>query len=144
MKMTPLTRVNGASVSAPGDCWALAGLRGFYFPLFHLSLVQALRFFIAMQVQHSYNSSTTTRQLMVEFTSSPSHAFHSRKKEHKLCFEKSRTHDFRTINSRCAGCLLDHSSDYNINKVKAISEDIFVLKEGKRGMYCRFMCVCIY
>ena len=32
-----------------------------------------------------------------------------KKKEHKSCFDKNRTHDFRT--SRCAGYLLDHSGD---------------------------------
>ena len=36
------------------------------------------------------------------------------KKEHKLWFDKNRTHDFRTT-SRCAGHLLDHSGDRAIH-----------------------------
>ena len=58
-------------------------------------------FFIAMQVQHSYNSS------MVEFYLLTFPRFPLRKKEHKSYFGKNRTHDFRT--SRCAAYLLDHS-----------------------------------
>ena len=89
----------------------------------HLSPVYALQFFIAMQVQHSYNSSTrftpynflsrckfstlTTRQPMVEFYLLTFPRFPLRKKEHKSYFGMNRTHDFRT--SRCAGYLLDHS-----------------------------------
>ena len=61
-------------------------------------------FFIAMQVQHSYNSSTN---VMVEFYLLTFPRFPLRKKEHKSYFGKNRTHDFRT--SRCAGHLLDHS-----------------------------------
>ena len=62
-------------------------------------------FFIAMQVQHSYNSSTP----MVEFYLLTFPRFPLREKEHKSYFCKNRTHDFRT--SRCAGYLLDHSGD---------------------------------
>ena len=51
-----------------------------------------LQFSIAMQVQHSYNSSANGWILLT-------HAF-----------DKNRTHDFRTT-SRCAGYLLDHSGD---------------------------------
>ena len=73
-------------------------------------------FFIAMQVQHSYNSST----IMVEFYLLTFPRFPLRKKEHKSYFGKNRTHDFRT--SRCAAYLLDHSGDigqhycYNIGE----------------------------
>ena len=62
-------------------------------------------FFIAMQVQHSYNSSTN----IVEFYLLTFPRFPFRKKGHKSYFGKNRTHDFRT--SRCAGYLLDHSGD---------------------------------
>ena len=54
-------------------------------------------------------STLTTRQLMVEFYLLPSPRYPLRKKEHKSCFGKNRTQDFRT--SRCAGYLLDHSGD---------------------------------
>ena len=59
---------------------------------------------IAMQVQHSYNSSTNGYLLTFP-------RFPLRKKEHKSYFGKDRTHDFRT--SRCAAYLLliDHSGD---------------------------------
>ena len=70
----------------------------------HLSPVHALHFFIAMQVQHSYNSSTNGWILLSQFPRFP-----LRKKEHKSYFGKNRTHDFRA--SRCAGYLLDHSGD---------------------------------
>ena len=63
-------------------------------------------FFIAMQVQHSYNSST---EPMVEFYLLTFPRFPLRKKEHKSYFGKNRTHDFRS--SRCAAYLLDHSGD---------------------------------
>ena len=52
----------------------------------------------------------TTRQPMVEFYLLTFPRFPLRKKEHKSCFGKNRTHDFRT--SRCAGYLLDHPGDY--------------------------------
>ena len=61
-------------------------------------------FFIAMQVQHSYNSSTNVEFHLLTFPRFP-----LRKKEHKSYFGKNRTHDFRT--SRCAAYLLDHSGD---------------------------------
>ena len=61
-------------------------------------------FFIAMQVQHSYNSSTNGEFYLLTFPRFP-----LRKKEHKSYFGKNRTHDFRT--SRCAAYLLDHSGD---------------------------------
>ena len=52
----------------------------------------------------------TTRQPMVEFYLLTFPRFPLRKKEHKSCFGKNRTHDFRT--SRCAAYLLeDHSGD---------------------------------
>ena len=54
-------------------------------------------------------STLTTRQPMVEFYLLTFPRFPLRKKEYKSCFGKNRTHDFRT--SRCAGYLLDHSSD---------------------------------
>ena len=62
-------------------------------------------FFIAMQVQHSYNSSANGWIYLLTFLRFP-----LRKKEHKSYFGKNRTHDFRT--SRCAAYLLDHSGDY--------------------------------
>ena len=46
---------------------------------------------------------------MVEFYLLTFLRFPLRKKEHKSCFGKNRTHDFRT--SRCADYLLDHSGD---------------------------------
>ena len=46
---------------------------------------------------------------MVEFYSLTFPRFPLQKKEHKSYFGKNRTHDFRT--SRCAGYLLDHSSN---------------------------------
>ena len=54
-------------------------------------------------------STLTTRQAMVEFYLLTFPRFPLRKKKHKSCFGKNRTHDFRT--SRCAGYLLDHSGD---------------------------------
>ena len=58
-------------------------------------------------------STLTTRQPMVEFYLLAFPRIPLRKKEHKsYYFGKNRTHDFlRTINSRCAGYLLDHSGD---------------------------------
>ena len=52
-------------------------------------------------------SNLTTRQLMTEFYLLTFPRFPLRKKEHKSCFDKNRTHGFRT--SKCAGYLLDHS-----------------------------------
>ena len=54
-------------------------------------------------------STLTTRQPMVEFYLLTFPRFPLRKKEHKSCFGKNRTHDFRT--SRCTAYLLDHSGD---------------------------------
>ena len=54
-------------------------------------------------------STLTTRQPMVEFYLLTSSRFPLQKKERKFCFDKNRTHDVRT--SRCAGYLLDQSSD---------------------------------
>ena len=57
-------------------------------------------------------SNLTTRQTMVEFYLLYSHVpmlSITKVKEHKSCFGKNRTHDFRT--SRCADYLLDHSGD---------------------------------
>ena len=54
-------------------------------------------------------STLTTRKPMVEFYLLTFPRFPLQKKEHKFCFGKIRTHDFRT--SRCAGYLLDHSGD---------------------------------
>ena len=48
-------------------------------------------------------STLTTRQPMVEFYLLTFPRFPLRKKEHKSCFGKNRTHDFRT--SRCADYL---------------------------------------
>ena len=68
-------------------------------------------------------STLATRQPMVELYLLTFSRFPLRKKIHKSCFDKNRTHDFRT--SRCAGYLLDHSGDayklvfvlsYGINK----------------------------
>ena len=47
---------------------------------------------------------------MVEFYLLTFPRFPLRKKEHESCFDKNRTHDFRTTN-RFAGYLLDHSGD---------------------------------
>ena len=55
-------------------------------------------------------STLTTRHPMVEFYLNTFPRFPLRKKEHKSYFGKNRTRDFRTT-SRCAGYLLDHSSD---------------------------------
>ena len=54
----------------------------------------------------------TTRQPMVGVYLPTFPGFPLQKKEHKSYFGKNRTHDFRT--SRCAGYLLDHSSDDGI------------------------------
>ena len=51
-------------------------------------------------------SNLTFRQPKVKFYLLTFPRFPLRKKEQKSCFEKNRTHDFRT--SRCAGYLLDH------------------------------------
>ena len=50
-------------------------------------------------------STLTTRQPMVEFYLLTFPRFPLRKKEHKSYFGKNRTHDFRTINSRCCQLL---------------------------------------
>ena len=71
----------------------------------HLSPVHALHFFLS----RCKFSTLTTRQPMVEFYLLTFPRFPLRKKEHKSCFGKNRTHDFRT--SRCAAYLLDHSGD---------------------------------
>ena len=63
-------------------------------------------------------STLTTRQPMVEFYLLMFPRFPLRKKEHKSCFGKNRTHDFRT--SRCADYLLDHSGDKG--KIKVLSK----------------------
>ena len=47
--------------------------------------------------------------------------FPLRKKEHKSDFGKNRTHDFRT--SRCAGYLLDHSSDEGLHHYSVTIRD---------------------
>ena len=72
-------------------------------------------FFIAMQVQHSYNSSTN----MVEFYLLTFPRFPLPKKEHKSYLGKNRTHDFRT--SRCAAYLLDHSGDDQRKQIRHIT-----------------------
>ena len=58
-------------------------------------------------------STLTTRQPMVEFYLLTFPRFLLRKKEHKSCFGKNRTHDFGT--SRCASYLLDHSGGEAVN-----------------------------
>ena len=63
-------------------------------------------------------STLTTRQPMVEFYLLTFPRFPLRKKEHKSCFGKNRTHDFRT--SRCAAYLLDHSGDEYIRTMIVI------------------------
>ena len=89
----------------------------------HLSLVHALQFFIAMQVQHS-----STRQPMVEFYLITFPRFSLRKKEHKSYFGKNRTHDFRT--SRRAGYILDHSGDEGIKTIYIVFSLIFFRQVG--------------
>ena len=59
--------------------------------------------FIAMQVQHSYNSSTNGLILLAHVPT------RSVTTERTQTYFGNRTHDFRT--SRCAGYLLDHSGD---------------------------------
>ena len=69
--------------------------------------IHASRIFIA----RCKFSTFTTRQPMVEFHLLTTFSrFPLQKKEHKLWFDKNRTHDFRNT-SRCAGYLLDHSGD---------------------------------
>ena len=69
-------------------------------------------------------STLTTRQPMVEFYLLTFPRFPLREKEHKSYFGKNRTHDFHTINSRCAGYLLDHSgNDTSCNPPYGIPED---------------------
>ena len=60
-------------------------------------------FFIAMQVQHSYNSSTNGWILLTRVPT-----FSVTKERTQIILGKNRTHDFRT--SRCAAYLLDHSA----------------------------------
>ena len=70
----------------------------------HLSPVHALQFFYR-------DASSALLQLVnqwLNFTYSLP-TLPLRKKEHKSCFGKNRTHDFRI--SRCADYLLDHSGD---------------------------------
>ena len=70
----------------------------------------------------------TTRQPMVEFYLLTFPRFPLRKKEHKSCFGKNRTHDFRT--SRCAAYLLDHSGD-----------ELYFIQDGLRGIPRKGKCV---
>ena len=74
----------------------------------HLSPVLALYFFIAMQVQHSYSSSTNVRILL----NSRSHAFRHGRNNTNSGSHKKRTHDCRTTRM-CTWLqyLLDHSGD---------------------------------
>ena len=58
-------------------------------------------------------STLTTRQSMADIYLLAFPRFPLRKKEHKSYFGENRTHDFRTINSRCAGYLLDHTEQVN-------------------------------
>ena len=61
---------------------------------------------------------------MVEFYLLTFPRFPLRTPEHKSCFGKNRTHDFRT--SRCAGYLLDHLGDdrqHNTKKAQAIYDE---------------------
>ena len=69
----------------------------------HLSPVHALHFFIAMQVQHSYNSSTKGWILL---THVPTLSVMKERTQILLCFGENRTHDFRTTSRWCAGYLL--------------------------------------
>ena len=79
-----------------------------FWRILHLSPVLALR-----NLSRCKFSTLTTRQPMVEFYLLTFPRFPLRKKEHKSCFDKNRTHDFRT--SRCASYLLDHSGDDTIH-----------------------------
>ena len=38
-------------------------------------------------------------------------------------FDNNRTHDFRIINSRCAGYLLDHSDDEGLSSFMGLAEE---------------------
>ena len=53
-----------------------------------------------------FSTLLTTRQPMAEFDLLAFPRFPLRKKEHKSYVGKNRTHDFRTIHSRCADYLL--------------------------------------
>ena len=77
----------------------------------HLSPVHALRFIIAMQVQHSYNSSANGRILLTHVLT-----FSATDARIKILLDKSRTHDFRT--SRCASYLLDHSGNEGMVQIQ--------------------------
>ena len=57
-----------------------------------------------MQVQHSYTSPRQSIIIWLDFTSSPSHAFrYERQNRQNPDFARiERTHDFRTLNSKCA------------------------------------------
>ena len=70
---------------------------------------------------------------MVEFNLLTFPRFPLRKKEHKSYFGKNRTHDFRTINSRCADYLLDHS-DCNNNMGTQI-QDLLLLSLQDRVLW---------
>ena len=68
---------------------------------------------------------------MVEFYLLAFPRFPLRKKEHKSCFGKDRTHDFHT--SRCAGYLLDHSGDMLlVNVLLSSCSDIMDRARRKR------------
>ena len=81
-------------------------------------------------------STLTTRQPMVEFYLLTFPRFPLRKKEHKSYFGKNRTHDFRTINSRCAAHLLDHSGTDLVDFLRLSSMRKVVLFGGcsSRGL----------
>ena len=73
-------------------------------------------------------STLTIRRPMVEFYLLTFKRFPLRKKEHKSYFGKNRTHDFRTISSRCAGYLLDHSVTLLYGKSVVAEHSSFIHK----------------
>ena len=93
-------------------------------------------------------STLTTRRPPVEFYLLTFSRFTLRKKEHKSCFDKNRTHDFRT--SRCAGYLLDHSAVTTAHSeccnkaaLRARREDV-CRRIGSMCFLPRFLRLCIF
>ena len=70
-------------------------------------------------------STLTTRQPMVKFYLLTFPRFPLRKKEHNSCFDKNRTHDFRTT-SRCASYLVDHSGTHTCDPLTVVQTVVVV------------------
>ena len=73
------------------------------------SCLWSLRMFPSLPGSRLTNFYRDASSALIELYLLPFSRFPLRKKQYKSCFDKNRTHDFRT--SRCAGYLLDHSGD---------------------------------